>query len=184
MKMIVGITGGSGAIYALSLLKVLRELDVQTHLIVSEMCVQVVKHDCGAELIELKAMADCWYDDKDMFAAIASGSFKTDGMIVVPCSMKTMSAISTGFTDSLMTRAADVCLKERRKLVVVPRETPYNEIHLNNMLTLCRMGVVIMPASPPFYNHPQDLADIVRSMVGRILDQVGVEHDLLNRWGE
>lgn len=183
MKIIVGITGGSGAIYALSLLKVLSDLNIETHLVVSDVGVQTVMYECGVSLDKLKAMSNFYYDNNDMFSAIASGSFKTNGMIIVPCSMKSMASIAHGFSDNLISRAADVCLKERRKLLIVPRETPLNEIHINNMLTLCRAGAMIMPACPPFYNHPVDLSDIVRSMVGRMLDLMDIENNLLNRWG-
>ncbi len=184
MKIIVGISGGSGAIYALGILKSLRDLDIETHLVVSNMGEYVVNHECGVSIEELKEMADYYYENYDLSAAIASGSFKTDGMIIVPCSMKTLSSITYGYSENLLTRAADVIIKEKRKLVLLPRETPLSSIHLENMLKLSNLGVTIMPPTPGFYNHPQDLTDIVAQVVGRTLDQFNIEHNLLKRWGE
>lgn len=184
MKIIVGISGGSGAIYALGILKALKSINIETHLVVSNMGEYVVNHECGVDLDELKDMADFYHENYNLAAPIASGSFKTDGMIIVPCSMKTLSAIAYGYSDSLLTRAADVCIKDRRKLVILPRETPLSSIHLENMLKLSNLGVTIMPPTPGFYNHPQDLSDIVTSIVGRSLDQLDIDHNLLKRWGE
>lgn len=184
MKIIVGISGGSGAIYALGILRALKDLDIETHLVISTMGEYVVKHECDVNLDELIEMADYYHENYNLAAPIASGSFKTDGMIIVPCSMKTLSAITYGYSDSLLTRAADVCIKDKRRLVVLPRETPLSSIHLENMLKLSNLGVTIMPPTPGFYNHPQDLNDIVTSIVGRSLDQLGIEHNLLKRWGE
>lgn len=184
MKIVVGISGGSGAIYALGILQALRELDVESHLVVSNMGEYVVEHECGVSLDELKEMADFYYENYDLAASIASGSFKTDGMIIVPCSMKTLASVAHGFSESLLTRCADVCIKDRRKLVLLPRETPLSSIHLENMLKLSNIGVTIMPPTPGFYNHPQDISDIVSSIIGRCLDQFDIEHNLLKRWGE
>ncbi|MEN2257557.1 UbiX family flavin prenyltransferase [Paraclostridium benzoelyticum] len=128
-------------------------------------------------------MADFYYENYDLAAPIASGSFKTDGMIIVPCSMKTLASVAHGFSESLLTRCADVCIKDRRKLVLLPRETPLSSIHLENMLKLSNIGVTIMPPTPGFYNHPQDISDIVTSIIGRCLDQFDIEHNLLKRWG-
>lgn len=183
VKYIVGISGGSCAIYGLALLRVMRELGIESHLVVSTMGEYVIKHECGMELKELKAMADYYYDNKDLAAAISSGSFKTDGMMVVPCSMKTLASIANGFSESLLTRAADVTIKEGRKLILVPRETPLSVIHLENMIKLAKIGVKIMPAAPGFYNHPQSISDLVLIMAGRILDAAGIEHDIFTRWG-
>jgi 4-hydroxy-3-polyprenylbenzoate decarboxylase len=184
MKIIVGVSGGSGAIYALALLKALQDINIETHLVVSNMGEYVVNHECGVTLDELKKMATYYHENHNLAASIASGSFKTDGMIIVPCSMKTLASISMGLSDNLLTRAADVVIKEKRKLILLPRETPLSSIHLENMLKLSNLGVTIMPPSPAFYHHPQDLSDIVTSIVGRALDQIGIEHNLLNRWGE
>lgn len=182
MKIVVGISGGSGSIYAISLLKALKELNIETHLVMSTMGKKVIEHECGITIDEIKSMAAHIHDNNDFFAPIASGSFKVEGMVVVPCSMKTLSAIANGFSDSLITRACDVSIKERRKLVLVTRETPLSSIHLENMLKLSRMGVTIFPPAPGFYNHPQTIEDIVLQMTGRILDILGIENNLLDRW--
>ncbi len=184
MRIVVGITGGSGAIYSVALLQALKQAGVEAHVVMSRMGEQVLEHECGFKREDIAQYAKCIYDNGDLFAPIASGTFKMDGMVIVPCSMKTLSAVSTGYSDGLLTRSADVTLKEGRKLVIVPRETPLNQIHLENMLKLSRMGVVIMPASPGFYNHPQTIADVVGSMVGKILDAFNIEHSISGRWGE
>ena len=182
MKIVVGISGGSGSIYAISLLKALKELNIETHLVVTTMGEYVTNHECGISLEELKGMATYFHDNKNFAAPIASGSFKVDGMVVLPCSMKTLSSVANGFSDSLLTRACDVTLKEGRKLILVPRETPLSPIHLENMLKLSRLGVTIFPPSPGFYNHPETIEDIVLNMTGRILDMMGIDNNLVNRW--
>ncbi|NLY66124.1 MAG: UbiX family flavin prenyltransferase [Tissierellia bacterium] len=181
-KIVVGISGGSGSIYALSLLKALKELNIETHLVVSTMGRAVMQHECGVSLDELKEMASHYHDNQNFFAPISSGSFKVDGMVVVPCSMKTISAVANGYSDSLLTRACDVTIKERRKLVLVPRETPLSPVHLENMLKLSKMGVTIMPLAPGFYNHPETIEDMVLHMTGRILDNLGIDNNLAYRW--
>lgn len=182
MKIVVGISGGSGSIYAISLLKAFQELNIETHLVVTTMGEYVTKHECGVSLDELKGLATHFHDNKNFAAPIASGSFKVDGMVVLPCSMKTLSSVANGFSDSLLARACDVIIKERKKLVLVPRETPLSPIHLENMLKLSKMGVTIFPPSPGFYNHPETVEDIVLNMTGRILDMLGVDNNLVNRW--
>ena len=182
MKVVVGISGGSGAIYGVSLLKALKELGVETHLVVSTMGEYVTEHECGVSLEQLKGLATYYHDNKNFAAPIASGSFKVDKTIIVPCSMKTLSGIANGFSDSLLSRACDVAIKERRPLVIVPRETPLSPIHLENMLKLANMGVTIFPPSPGFYNHPETIEDIVLNMTGRLLDMLGIENDLVSRW--
>ncbi|AFS79877.1 3-octaprenyl 4-hydroxybenzoate carboxylyase UbiX [Gottschalkia acidurici 9a] len=184
MRVVVGISGGSGAIYGVALLKILQELNIETHLVVSTLGEYVVEHECGIKLEELKGLATHFHENKDLAAPIASGSFKTDAMVIVPCSMKTVSAVANGLSDNLLTRAADVIIKENRKLVVVPRETPLSQIHLENMLKLSRAGVTVLPPSPGFYSHPETIGDIVSGIVARILDQIGIEHNLITRWGE
>lgn len=184
MKLIVGISGGSGAVYAVALMHALKELNIEIHLVMSHMGEQVLKHECDFSEEDIKGYTDYIYKSEDLFAPIASGTFKTDGMIIVPCSMKTLAAVAAGYSDNLLTRSADVILKEGRKLLIVPRETPYNQIHLENMLRLSKMGVVVMPASPGFYNHPHTVSDIVAAMVGKILDSFNIEHNLAIRWGE
>lgn len=182
MKVVVGISGGSGAIYAVSLLKALKEMNIETHLVVSTMGEYVTEHECGISLEELKGMATHFHDNKNFAAPIASGSFKVDSMVVIPCSMKTLAGIASGFSDGLLTRACDVTIKEQRKLILVPRETPLSPIHLENMLKLSKMGVSIVPPTPGFYNHPETLEDIVLNMTGRILDMMGIDNALVNRW--
>jgi 4-hydroxy-3-polyprenylbenzoate decarboxylase len=182
VKIVVGVTGGSGAIYALALLRFLRDLGVESHLVVSDSGARVVEHECGVPLQELRESCDVFHENDNIGATIASGSYRVDGMAVVPCSMKTLSAVANGYSASLLARAADVCLKERRPLVMVVRETPYSVVHLENMLRLSRAGAVILPASPAFYNHPRSLADIVGFMAGKILDQLGIEHEGYQRW--
>jgi len=182
MRIIIGITGGSGSIYALALLRFLRELNVESHLVISAGGIRVMEHECGVDSSELLESCDIFHENNNMGAVIASGSYNTDGMVIVPCSMKTLSAVANGYSASLLTRAADVCLKERRRLVMVVRETPYSAIHLENMLKLSRIGAVILPASPAFYNHPRNLGDIVKFVAGKILDQLGIGHEKYERW--
>lgn len=184
MRVVVGISGGSGSIYGVALLKVLQELGVETHLVVSTLGEYVTEHECDVNLEELKSLATYYHENKDLAAPIASGSFLTDAMVIVPCSMKTISAVANGLSDNLLTRAADVTIKENRKLIVVPRETPLSSIHLENMLKLSRTGVTVLPASPGFYSHPESIGDMVSSIVARILDQMKIEHNLIPRWGE
>ena len=182
MKVVVGISGGSGSIYGVSLLKALKELGVETHLVVSTMGEYVTEHECGVSLEQLKELATYYHDNKNFAAPIASGSFKIDKTIIVPCSMKTLSGIANGFSDSLLSRACDVAIKERRQLIIVPRETPLSPIHLENMLKLANMGVTIFPPSPGFYSHPETIEDIVLNMTGRLLDMLGIDNDLVSRW--
>lgn len=184
MRVVVGISGGSGAIYGVALLKILAELNIETHLVVSTMGEYVVEHECGISLEELKKLATHYHDNKNLAASIASGSFKTDAMVIVPCSMKTVASVANGLSDNLLTRAADVIIKENRKLIVVPRETPLSQIHLENMLKLSKVGVTVLPPSPAFYSHPETIGDMVSGIVARILDHMGIEHDLIDRWGE
>ena len=182
MKVVVGISGGSGSIYGVSLLKALKELGIETHLVVSTMGEYVTEHECGVSLEQLKELATYYHDNKNFAAPIASGSFKVDKTIIVPCSMKTLSGIANGFSDSLLSRACDVAIKERRQLIIVPRETPLSPIHLENMLKLANMGVTIFPPSPGFYSHPETIEDIVLNMTGRLLDMLGIDNDLVSRW--
>lgn len=182
MRVVVGISGGSGAIYGVSLLKALKELNIETHLVVTNMGEYVMNHECGVSLDELNKLATYYYDNKNFAAPIASGSFKVDKTIIVPCSMKTLASVANGFSDSLLSRACDVAIKESRKLILVPRETPLSPIHLENMLKLSRMGVTIFPPSPGFYSHPETLEDIVLNMTGRLLDMMDIDNNLINRW--
>lgn len=181
-RLIVGMTGATGAIFGVRLLEVLAEAGIESHLVISKWAQQTVTHETSKSLDDLKVLAHETYSAGDMGAAISSGSFRTDGMVVVPCSMRTVAAIAHGNGDHLVHRAADVILKEQRKLVLVTRETPLNTIHLENMLALSRMGVTILPPMPAFYNHPKDLGDMVDHIVMRLLDQFDISRDLVARW--
>jgi flavin prenyltransferase len=174
-RLIVGITGATGVIYGVRLLERLREARVETHLVISRWGARTLQHETRYSREDVEALADASYKVDDLGAAISSGSFQTDGMIVAPCSAKSLAAIAHGYGDSLVHRAADVVLKERRKLVLAVRETPLSDIHLENMLKLSRMGVVILPPLPAFYNNPETLDDIVDHTVARMLDQFAIE---------
>ena len=182
MKLIVGITGATGSIFGIRLLQALQRTAVETHLVVSKWGARTLLHETSYMLEEVEKLATAHYSPLDQGAAISSGSFVTGGMVVAPCSMRTLAAIAGGNGDHLIHRAADVILKERRKLVLVVRESPLNEIHLENMSRLCRMGVVILPPVPAFYNHPQSLEEMVDHIVMRILDQFDIHVDLSERW--
>jgi flavin prenyltransferase len=182
-RIIVGITGATGAVLGIS---VLRELgarsDIETHLVLSRWARATLRMEMGLSVKALTDLASVVYGWDDQAAAISSGSFLVDGMVIVPCSMKTLAAIRTGYAEGLIARAADVTLKERRRLVLVPRETPLSEIHLDNMLALARMGARIVPPMPAFYNHPASIDDIVAHVVTRILDQLDIESVTAKRW--
>ena len=183
-RIIVGITGSSAPIYGISTLRALRDApDVETHLILSEGAHLSIKYEAPDWTIDaIAAMADVVHSPRNLAASVSSGSFKTDGMAVVPCSMKTLAGIANSYNNDLITRAADVCLKERRRLVVVARETPLHRGHLLNMLAVTDMGGVILPPIPGFYSGPQTIDDIVNHTVGKILDLLGVENDKFRRW--
>lgn len=175
-------TGASGVIYGRRLLEVLRQKKVETHLIISEAAEKVVEHELDTTKKELEKLATHAYDVDDLTSPLMSGSFKTDGMIIIPCSMKTLAGIAHGFADNLILRAADVTLKEKRRLVVVPRETPLSQIHMENMLKVATLGVHVVPAMPAFHHKPQNIDDLVDFIVGRVLDCFGIEHSLFKRW--
>ncbi len=183
LRLVVGITGATGAIFGVRLLQALRATGVETHLIVSKWGAHTLTEETPYSLERVREMAAYSYSPGDQGAAISSGSFLTSGMVIAPCSARTLAAIATGQGDNLIHRAADVVLKERRKLVLLVRETPLNEIHLENMLKLARMGVVILPPVPAFYNHPQSIEGLVDHVVMRTLDQFGIHTDLTERWG-
>ncbi|WP_432570269.1 non-oxidative hydroxyarylic acid decarboxylases subunit B [Kineococcus sp. SYSU DK005] len=183
MRLIVGMSGATGAPLGVALLRALRELgDVETHLVMSRWARTTVELETGLTVRQVADLADVVHGPGDQAATISSGSFKTEGMVVVPCSMKTLAGIRAGYADGLLGRAADVVLKERRPLVLVPRETPLSDIHLENMLALSRMGVRIVPPMPAFYNHPLTIDDVVDHVVARILDQFGLESPRAKRW--
>jgi 4-hydroxy-3-polyprenylbenzoate decarboxylase len=182
MRIIIGMTGATGSIYGVRLLEQLRAAGVETHLVLSKWGVRTLLHETAYSKEQVEALADVTYNPADMGAAISSGSFQADGMIVAPCSVKTLAAIAHGFGESLVHRAADVTLKERRKLVLSVREAPLSDIHLENMLKLSRMGAVILPPMPAFYNNPRSLSDIVDHTVARLLDQFGLDMPGVPRW--
>jgi 4-hydroxy-3-polyprenylbenzoate decarboxylase len=181
--LVVGITGASGAVYGIRLLEVLSSTkNVETHLIVSEAAEAILKYETGRSIENVKELADFSYDIRDMGAQVSSGSFKTDGMIVAPCTVKTMSAIANSYSENLLIRVGDVTLKERRQLLLLVRETPLHLGHLRNMERLCEMGAIIMPPTPAFYHKPETIQDIIDHIVGKMLDIFGIEHTLFQRW--
>jgi 4-hydroxy-3-polyprenylbenzoate decarboxylase len=181
-RLIVGITGATGSIFGIRLLQALAGSGVETHVVVSKWGMRTLAHETSYTLDQVQGMATAYYSPNDQGAAISSGSFVTSGMVVAPCSMRTLAAIANGQGDHLIHRAADVILKERRKLVLVVREMPLNDIHLENMLKLSRMGVVILPPVPAFYNHPRSIDEMVDHIVMRILDQFDIHLGLTERW--
>jgi 4-hydroxy-3-polyprenylbenzoate decarboxylase len=181
-RLIVGITGATGTIFGVRLLQMLHGSGVETHLVMSKWASRTLTHETSHTIKEVQSLATHSYGIADQGAAISSGSFVTMGMVVAPCSMRTLAAIAHGLGDNLIHRAADVILKERRKLVLVVRESPFNEIHLENMLKLSRMGVVILPPVPAFYNHPQNLDDLINHITMRVIDQFDIHLDVMNRW--
>ncbi|MSQ24445.1 MAG: UbiX family flavin prenyltransferase [Chloroflexi bacterium] len=183
MRLVIGISGSTGAIYGVRLLEVLRDAaDIETHLIVSESAARTIEYETRYRLSEVLAMASIVHDNQDLGAAVSSGSFHTDGMIVAPCSIKSLSGIANSYNDALLTRAADVTLKERRKLVLLVRETPLHRGHLKLMLEATENGAIILPPVPSFYNQPKTVDDIVNQTVQRALDQFQVEKGLFARW--
>lgn len=184
----VGLTGASGSVYFLRLLDFLAQHELNIHVVASEHGEQVLRHETGVNLPE---QVKLWSshkahvvleDNNNLFSPIASGSHPCDAMVILPCSMSTMAEIANGITRNLLTRAADVMIKEKRKLTIVPRETPLSTIHLRNMLTLAELGVTVLPAMPGFYNHPETLEDLVRFVVGKTLNSLGIENDAFQRW--
>lgn len=183
-RLVVGISGATGIIYGVRLLEELRAAGVETHLVTSRAGEITRSYETPYSAQELRAKADVSYPIGDVGAAIASGSFRTQGMIVAPCSMRTLAEIATGVTTTLLTRAADVCLKERRRIVLLVRETPLTTIHLRNMLTATEAGAIVFTPVPAFYDRPPTVHDIVNHTIGRVLDLFDVDSDLLHRWGE
>ena len=182
MKLVLAITGASGVIYGKRLLEELHVKKIETHLVISQAAKEIIKYEVGKSVESLEDLADNVYGIDDWSSPIVSGSFKTDGMVIIPCSMKTLAGIASGFAENVILRAADVTLKEKRKLILVPRETPLNSIHLRNMLDLSNQGVYILPAMPAFYHVPKCVEDLIDFVVGRVLDQLGVDHSLYRRW--
>ncbi|MEB0139754.1 MULTISPECIES: UbiX family flavin prenyltransferase [unclassified Undibacterium] len=183
LRLIVAITGATGAVYGVRLLEVLRDLPgVESHLLISEAALLTVHQELDLKRKDVEALADVVHHVRDIGASIASGSFLSDGMVIAPCSMKTLAAIAHGLSDNLITRAADVVLKERRRLVLMVRETPFNLAHLRNMTAVTEMGGIIFPPLPGFYHRPQSIAEMVDHTVGRVLDMFAITHELTPRW--
>ncbi|WP_306358403.1 MULTISPECIES: UbiX family flavin prenyltransferase [unclassified Nocardia] len=182
-RLIVGITGASAPHLAIHLLTALRRLDtVETHLVVSRAAHRTIELESGLRPEDVAALADVHHQRGDIAATIASGSFLTLGMVVVPCSMKTLAAVAHGYSDDLLTRAADVCLKERRRLVLVTRETPLSLVHLRNMAAVTEAGATVLPPVPAFYQRPTSVQDVLAHLSGKVLDQFGIRHELFPRW--
>jgi polyprenyl P-hydroxybenzoate/phenylacrylic acid decarboxylase-like protein len=181
-RIIVGITGASAQILAIETLRALKDVDIEVHLIATDTAKDIIEDETSISWADVEEMADIVHSDDDMFASVASGSYKTLGMIVIPCSMATLAEIANGVASTLLTRAADVTLKERRKLVLVTRETPLSYIHLKNMSTVTKAGGVILPPMITMYSQPASIEDMARHVVGKVLDQFGIEHDLYRRW--
>ncbi|MFQ5970013.1 MAG: UbiX family flavin prenyltransferase [Nitrososphaerales archaeon] len=182
MKLLVGVSGSSGVAYGVRMLEVLKTLKIETHLVISKWADECIKIETDKKPSYVRSLAKYFYSNGDLAAKPSSGSFKIDGMVVIPCSMKTLASIANGYEDTLMSRAASVMLKESRKLVLVPRETPLTAIHLSNMLKLARMGTIILPATPGFYHKPRTVNELLNHIVGKVLDQFGIEHEVFKRW--
>lgn len=183
MEIIIGITGASGVIYAVKLLEALQDINhINTHLIMSDWAIRNLEIETSYSLDQIYKLATYVYDSKDLGAKISSGSFVTDGMVIMPCSMKTLSSVANGFDDNLISRTAGVMIKEGRKLVLCPRESPLSPIHLENMLKLSKIGVRMVPPMPAFYNHPKSIEDIINHHIMKVLDQFGIQYDKAERW--
>src|SRR5437764_4770385 len=173
-RLIIGMTGSTGAIFGVRMLEALKATEVESHLIISKWAQRTLEHETPYTVEQVRGLATVVHSPGDMGASLSSGSFKTEGMVVIPCSVRTLGCIANGYGEHLVHRGADVVLKERRRLVLVVRETPLSEVHLENMLKLARMGVVMLPPLPAFYNHPQTIDDVVNHIVGRVLDQLKI----------
>ncbi len=180
--MIVGVSGATGTVYGLRLLEILRDLDIETHLVMTKPGERTLATETDLKLRQVRAMADFWYADADIGAAIASGSFRTMGLVVAPCSVRSLSAIATGNTDGLLTRAADVCLKERRRVVLMFREAPLHAGHIRAMAQATENGAIVFPPVPAFYDRPASLDDMVNHTIGRVLDLFDLDAGLVRRW--
>jgi 4-hydroxy-3-polyprenylbenzoate decarboxylase len=181
-RLIIGMTGSTGAVFGIRLLEALKHSEVESHLVISKWAQRTIEHETSHTVEQVRALATVVHSQGDMGASISSGSFITEGMVVIPCSVRTLGSIANGYGEHLVHRAADVILKERRRLVLVVRETPLSEIHLENMLKLARMGVIMLPPMPAFYNHPKTLDDVIDHIVFRVLDQFGIAAPFAKRW--
>lgn len=182
MKLVVGISGATGSIYGIRTLEALKKLGIESHLVMTDSARKNIDLETDYTVRQVEALADVVHDIKDIGASIASGSFKISGMIIAPCSIKTLSALAHSYNDNLLVRAADVCLKERRKLVVIARETPLHVGHLKLLTAVAEMGGIILPPMPAFYHLPKTIDDIINQTVGKALDQFDIEHNLFRRW--
>lgn len=182
MRIVVGLAGSSAPIYGIRTLQALKEVGVETHLVVSDGAKRTIPLETHWTVKKIEALATVVYANSELAASISSGSFQTDGMIIAPCSMKTLAGVAHSFSQDLLVRAADVTLKERRKLVLVPRETPLHLGHLRNMVLATEIGAVILPPVPAFYHQPKTVEDLIDQTVGKILDQFHIEHTLFRRW--
>ena len=183
MLLIIGITGASGAIYGIRLLEVLSAYkEIETHLIISEAGEEIIKHETDWQPERVRALADVCYNINDIGARLSSGSFKRDGMVIAPCSMKTLSALANSYTDNLITRSADIALKERKRLVLLVRETPLHLGHLRNMVRLTEIGAVVFPPIPAFYHKPGTIQELIDHTIGKVLDIFDIQHELFPRW--
>ena len=181
-KIVIGFSGASGIIYGIRLLEVLHSINIRTYLIISEWAKKNIVIETHKTLEYVKSLSSVNYDNSKLDASVSSGSFLHDGMVIVPCSMKSLSSIANGYDDTLISRAASVTLKESRKLILVPRETPLSRIHLENMIKVQEAGAIILPAMPGFYHNPSSIDQIVDHLVGKILDQLKIKHELFKRW--
>jgi 4-hydroxy-3-polyprenylbenzoate decarboxylase len=180
MRIVVGISGASGAPYALRLLEVLSAANAGVSVVLSSTAEQVITHECG---VDVRKLGYPIFEGRDYNAPFASGSSAPDAMVIIPASMSSVAKVAHGMSDNLLTRAADVCIKEKKKLIMVPREMPYSEVHLTNLLALAKLGVMVMPASPSFYALPQTVGQLIDTVIGRICDHLGLAHQLTRRWG-
>ena len=181
-RIVIGFSGASGIIYGIRLLEILHSINIQTYLIISEWAKKNIEIETDKNLEYVKSLSSINYENFRLDASVSSGSFLHDGMVIVPCSMKSLSSIANGYDDTLISRAASVTLKESRKLILVPRETPLSRIHLENMIKLHDAGAIILPAMPGFYHRPSTIDEIVDHLVGKILDQLKIKHDIFTRW--
>jgi len=182
MKIVVAITGASGVIYAIRLLEELKKAGIETHLVISEIAEEIISHETDYSVEDVNNLADYTYDEHDLTAKINSGSFYFDTAIIIPCSMKSLSSISNGYADNTISRVADVTLKERRRLIIVPRETPLRTVHLENMTRISREGGIILPAMPAFYHNPQSIDDQINFVIGKIFDILQINNNLFTKW--
>lgn len=183
-RIVVGITGASGVILGIKLLEFLKKTGIETHLIITEVAKKIIEHETDYSVKDVEKLADSVHDNKDLFAPIASGSFKIKGMVVIPCSMKTLAGVANGYSDNLLLRVADVCLKERRRMILVAREMPLSQIHVENMERVSRAGGIILPPVLTFYSKPKNINDMVNHVIGKVLDMLDIENDVYKRWGK